>query len=112
MAVVRSGVRWLVEDGYRCRPGEPIAYCNIGVRQDLRGSTAAFLRERRDLQAVFAPMVGGVVRHRPAIGGLIDRLEFFAWNPDVVIADIETEGEAPGGAGGLAARVSIAAGLR
>ncbi|HEY3798154.1 MAG TPA: hypothetical protein VGL58_07350 [Caulobacteraceae bacterium] len=109
MAVVRSGWNWLVADGHRCRPGEGIAYCHIGVRETPGGPTAAFLRERRDLQAVIATPVGGVVRHRPASGGLLDRLEFFLWNPDTAIADIEVAGDAQGD---VVARVSIAAGLR
>ena len=38
--VLRSGVRWLCEDGHVCRAGEVVAYCNIGSNRRRRGRRA------------------------------------------------------------------------
>ena len=47
--VHRSGLRWLCEDGYVCRPGEVIAYCSVGLKPDGSGvqGTQPFAQEAR-----------------------------------------------------------------
>lgn len=91
--VVRSGIRWLIEDGRSCRPGEVIAYCNIGLVPDVTsaGTSVLLPGEGRDLQVAFAPVVGGIVRRAPdaSRGGFLDRLTTYSWTDDFVIGGIE-----------------------
>ena len=103
--VQRSGIRWLREDGEFCRPGEVIAFCNIGLTPNKGSPQSAkpFVQERRDLQVAFAPRVGGRLRKSAAAsyGGFIDRLYHFQrWTPDFVIGELDyaTERQAADGA--------------
>lgn len=92
--VVRSGMRWLCDDGHLCRPGEAVAYCNVGLRStgDWTGRAAYFYDEWQDVQAVFAPRLAGQFRRSEASsrGGFLDRLDFFqVWAPDFVLGHLE-----------------------
>lgn len=93
----RSGVRWLCDDGHLCRPGEAVAYCNVGLTST-GGSPqrARFLfDEWQDVQAVLAPRVAGRFRRSEVSsrGGFLDQLDFFqTWAPDFVLGHLEPIG--------------------
>ena len=96
--LVRSGLRWLRADGQPIRAGEPLAYCSIalgGGEDPVRPFAAEYL------QLVFASPIGGRFRHPGgAHGGFLDRLNGFAWDPEVEIGTIEAPvGETAGDAG-------------
>ena len=107
VVVRRSGMRWLCDDGHLCRPGEAVAYCNIGLNADggPRQLATIFADEWQDVQAVLAPRVAGRVRRAEASsrGGFLDQLDFFqAWAPDFVLGHLEpAEGSAPPLAGAV-----------
>jgi hypothetical protein len=94
-------MRWLCDDGHMCRPGEAVAYCNIGVSSDGRPRQleTIFLDEWQDVQAVLAPRVAGRIRRSEASsrGGFLDQLDFFqTWAPDFVLGHLEpAEGTHP-----------------
>ncbi len=95
--VQRSGLRWLRDDGYACRPGEVIAYCNIALVPSGRARTASdpFVDESRDFQVALAPRVAGILRHAQdsSRGGFLDHLPLFErWSPDDVVAYLEDPG--------------------
>ena len=92
--VHRSGIRWLREEGQFCRPGEVIAFCNIGLVSIEASQQRAqpFAQEMRDLQVAFAPRVGGILLKSAvsAHGGFLDRLyHFHRWTPDFVIGELD-----------------------
>jgi hypothetical protein len=94
--VRRSGVRWLCDDGYICRPGEAIAYCNIGLAYDGQGRAGPnpFWSEARDFQVAFAPRVGGRVTKaaESSLGGFLDMLPFYqSWNAEYQIGHVDCE---------------------
>ncbi|MGO9595215.1 MAG: hypothetical protein ACLQFT_06655 [Steroidobacteraceae bacterium] len=77
--IYRSGLRWLVSDGHVCRAGEPIAFCNIGLRSSdgkIR-STAPFPGEQTDLQLTLAAPMPGTLHQLPdaSRGGWLDQLD-------------------------------------
>ena len=90
----RSGVRWLVSDGARCRAGDVVGYCNIGMRGSdplMKGSLAG---EQRDLQVAFALTAPGVLRHAGSAsrGGFLDQMQFYnTWRDDEVIGGLELD---------------------
>ncbi|HEY1725736.1 MAG TPA: hypothetical protein VGF89_09950 [Steroidobacteraceae bacterium] len=92
--VHRSGLRWLVSDGHACQAGEPVAFCNIGLRSaDGRvRSTAPFKREQADLQLILAAPMPGVLRHFPGAsrGGWLDQLDRYQhWDENFIPASLE-----------------------
>jgi hypothetical protein len=92
--VRRSGIRWLCEDGHLCRPGEVIAFCNIGLTPDgpPKPGPAPFADEARDFQIAFAPRVGGRLRKaaNTSHGGFIDQHYYYLrWTPDFIIGHLE-----------------------
>lgn len=93
--VHRSGLRWLHGDGYPCRAGEALAFCNVRLMPSARGNgRPAFPEEQRDLQAVLAsPVAGRVYRDSShALGGFLSRLPFYeTWSPDVAIGQVERD---------------------
>ncbi len=109
--VHRSGVRWLCDDGYICRPGEVIAYCNIGLAHDGRGKAGPnpFWSEARDFQVAFAPAVGGRVTKaaESSLGGFLDLLPFYqSWTAEYQIGHVDCE------AGAEAQNIDTAGDLR
>ena len=92
--VVRSGVRWLRDEGHACRAGEIVAYCNarLAPSADAPSGAAPFGDEARDFQIALATRVGGRL-HRAADasrGGFLDRLpEHTVWIPDHVIGHMQ-----------------------
>ncbi|MCE2574220.1 hypothetical protein [Komagataeibacter sp. FNDCR2] len=89
--IVRSGVRWLVEDGQPCRANQPIGYCNISLEPSgARLSSAPTFAEEQDIQVVFAPRVAGRLAIQPemARGGYLNTRAIDAWDPDTVAARI------------------------
>jgi hypothetical protein len=96
----RSGIRWLREEGATVRPGEAVAFCNLGLQPQtaLASTDAPFADERLELQAVMAPRAGGTLRQGEATarGGFLDRLDFFQmWTPEFAIGSIEPGAGAP-----------------
>jgi hypothetical protein len=94
-------VRWLREDGALCRPGEVVAFCNIGLKRAAwpREQPLPFHEEMEDFQVAFATPIGGRLRHAPGSsqGGYADLLqESGVWTPDFAIGTIEPmSGQAP-----------------
>ena len=77
-AIVRSGLRWLREDGQICRAGEVVAYCSIDVWSP-KGKSAPpgpFSDERRDFQVAISTPVSGRLHHASGAtrGGFFDSL--------------------------------------
>jgi hypothetical protein len=99
--ILRSGVRWLCEDGHLCRPGEVIAYCNVGVKPTGRGAPRVrpFAEEERDFQVAFATRIGGrlTCSADSSLGGFLDRFQYYErWTPEFVIGHIQSApGERP-----------------
>jgi len=98
--VQRSGIRWLRDDGYVCRPGEVIGYCNIALVPSGRARTASdpFVDEARDFQVAFAPQAAGILRRTAdsSRGGFLDHLPLFErWSPDDVVAHLDVPGCPP-----------------
>ncbi len=93
LELVRSGLRWLREDGYFCRAREPAAYCNIAII-----GSDAFGPERSDLQVALAPARSGRLFHGQSVahGGVLDRLPRERWNPDTAWAFLEETQEDSG----------------
>jgi len=92
--VKRSGLRWLCDEGHVCKPGEVIAFCNIGLVPDGRGKGGPrpFAEETRDFQVALAPRVGGRVSKAPdsSRGGFLDQMmDFQRWMPDYVFGRIQ-----------------------
>ena len=95
--IQRSGIRWLVPDLHRCRAGEAVAFCNIGLtpRAGHRPTQMPFSEEVRDLQVVFAPNVAGILHQQAdaSLGGDLDQLHFYQqWNAADSVASIKTDG--------------------
>jgi hypothetical protein len=90
--VHRSGVRWLCDDEHLCRPGEIVAFCNIGLVAANRAAAASpFERESRDFQVAFATRAGGYLRkaERSSRGGFLDLLfTYRPWNPEFTIGHL------------------------
>jgi len=94
LTVLRSGLRWLCEDGQVCAPGTIIACCNIGVSPLERSSRCVpeFAPENRDFQAALVLRVGGRVRIASGIslGGFVDRAIFHCpWEAGATIGTLE-----------------------
>jgi hypothetical protein len=93
--VVRSGLRWLREDGHLCRRGEVVAFCNVGLlqREGRRNGNLPFPDERQDLQMAFATPIGGRLRHGLGVtGGGFQNFQLVNfWTPDDVIGHIELQ---------------------
>jgi len=93
-AIHRSGLRWLVADGHRCRAGEPVANCYVGLRAlaGRIGLAAPFAKEHADLQVTLAAPSAGVLRHSPdaSRGGWLDQLDRYQhWDPHWVAGSLE-----------------------
>ncbi|NDP42267.1 MAG: hypothetical protein GZ089_06050 [Aromatoleum sp.] len=118
--VQRSGLRWLCEDGQLCRPGEVIAYCNVGLTPEgpRPSGVQPFADEARDFQIAFATRVGGRLHRSPesSLGGFLDQLVYYQlWTPDFVIGHIQCRpSERPPGydADGETVRLLMLAGRR
>ncbi|HEY3732110.1 MAG TPA: hypothetical protein VGL28_12700 [Steroidobacteraceae bacterium] len=95
VVIYRSGLRWLVSDRHACRAGEPIAFCNIGLRSSdgkIR-STDPFPREQTDLQLTLVAPVAGILHQRPdaSRGGWLDQLDRYQhWSAGFIPASLET----------------------
>ena len=93
--LLRSGIRWLCEDGHSCRQGDAIAYCHIGLYPGDTPSNSAkpFDREARDVKMLIAAPLSGRLHQRSGLnlGGLQDVLLNRFWTPDEIIGSIEPE---------------------
>jgi hypothetical protein len=92
--VQRSGLRWLCDEGHLCRPGEVIAYCNVGLKPVERrpASEWPFAEEARDFQVAFATRLGGRLHRSPetSLGGFLDQLVYYQnWMPDFAIGHVQ-----------------------
>jgi len=92
--IVRSGVRWLCRSGQHCRPNQVFAYCNISLEPVTgRLSGPRPFAEELELQVAFASRVGGriSINSSAARGGYLSVRGVDPWDPDAVIATIETD---------------------
>jgi len=97
-AVVRSGVRWLANEGQNCRPGELLAYCNVGLAIAAPVGVVPFADEWRDFQVAFlSPGNGRLRRADVSRGGFHDRHRHHnLWRTDFSIGNLELRpGEKP-----------------
>ena len=88
--VVRSGIRWLHDDGHACRAHEIVGWCNVRVGVPARDGT--FAEESRDLQIAFATRVAGTLKRGAdtSRGGFLDRLpELERWQAGQTIGHVE-----------------------
>lgn len=112
--ILRSGVRWLVEDGQWCPAHRPIGFVNVSIEPvgKLAGGQPMFADEM-ELQVAFAPRVAGRLKldGDMARGGYLSIRTVAAWDADTQVGQIETD-EAPddGEAGSL--RLLMLAGRR
>jgi hypothetical protein len=114
--VLRSGFRWLCEDGHLCQPGDTIAYCNISLRRSSGATQASnpFSEETRDLQIALSTPVGGLLRHRQesSRGGFLDQLNVFVWKSDFSIGSIDVQPDCAEYPEGITLRLLMLAGRR
>jgi len=97
-AVLRSGVRWLTDEGHNCRPGDVLAYCNVGVVATSPQQEMPFAQEWRDLQVAFlSPGSGRLRKADVSQGGFLDRHQHHnRWQSDFSIGNLELRpGEKP-----------------
>lgn len=92
--VLRSGVRWLHDEGYVCRAGEVVAYCNVGLQGTGKRPPGGrlFAGEEHDVQVAIVTRAGGRLARSAdsSPGGWLDQLHYFEqWTPDFVIGHIE-----------------------
>jgi hypothetical protein len=88
----RSGMHWLRDDGYVCRPNEVIGFCNISLEQVAGQRSGHFpLADELELHVAFAPRIGGRLRivGENSPGGYLNTLGLHVWNPDDVLAYLE-----------------------
>lgn len=93
-SLMRSGVRWLVADGTRCRAGDIVAYCNVGMRGTDPAMKGSLAGEQRDMQVGLALRVPGVLRRNDAasLGGFLDQMQYYhTWHDDESIGELEVE---------------------
>ncbi len=113
VAVSRSGIQWLFEDGHICQPNEVIAYCNISVEASggTRRGNAPFADERA-LQIALASRVGGRLRipAGSSAGGYLDVFGVHAWDKDETFAFVQPAAGSDGASD--IARVMVLAGRR
>jgi hypothetical protein len=92
--ILRSGVRWLYESGYHCRPNQIFAFCNITLEPATgRLSGPPPFAEELELQIAFASRTGGrlALNASAARGGYLNVRTVDVWNPDTVIASIDPD---------------------
>ncbi len=97
-AVLRSGVRWLADEGQNCKPGELLGYCNVGVAATAPQNVMPFVDEWRDVQVAFlAPGNGRLRKADVSHGGFHDRHQHHnRWKADFSIGNLELRpGEKP-----------------
>jgi hypothetical protein len=89
----RSGMHWLRDDGYVCRPSEVIGYCNISLEQASGRRTGQLLplAGEMELHVAFAPRIGGRLKisQGNSPGGYLNTLGLHVWNPDDVFGYLE-----------------------
>ena len=96
--IQRSGIRWLKDHGQNCRPGEMIAYCNIGLAQSgtRTNKPPPFAAEIPDLQVGFASKLGGRLLHATdsSHGGWFDyHAGYHNWRSDFTLGHVELDAE-------------------
>jgi hypothetical protein len=95
--LLRSAIRWLRDEGASVRPGEGVAFCNLGLTalSPTGAAPARFDEEWLDVQVVMSPRVGGTLRRGQATsgGGFLEQLEHFQrqWTPEFEIGSIEPD---------------------
>lgn len=96
--ILRSGVRWLCQDGQACRPNEVIGYCNVSFeRSGGRPMGPGPFADEMEIQVGFAPRVGGRIHFRTgaALGGYLDIRTANVWRMDDVVAEMDVAPDTP-----------------
>jgi hypothetical protein len=113
----RSGVHWLRDDGYVCRPNEVIGYCNLSLERTAGGRSGLIpMADEMELHVAFGPRIGGRLRIAAgnSPGGYLNSLGLHVWNPEDVFGHLEhialSGGEPQTGSGDL--RLLMIAGRR
>jgi len=92
--IVRSGVRWLRENGQMCRANQPIGYCNLTLEPTgVRVTSPSPFADELELQVVLAPRVSGRLSLAPNIarGGYLSIRTSDTWDPETIIGHIDSE---------------------
>lgn len=112
--VLRSGIRWLREEGQYCRANQPIGWFNIVMEPTgTRGAGLPVFAQERELHVVVAPRVSGRLSFEGGIarGGYLSIRSIDPWDPETRIGEIEVDGAIPpDDAGNL--RLMVLAGRR
>lgn len=111
--IFRSGVRWLCAPGEQVRANQIIGYCNISLQSaGLRLSGPPPFADEQELQVAFAPRVAGRVAINASMvrGGYLSMHSVETWNPDDVVAHLETDADESAEAGRV--RLMMLAGRR
>jgi hypothetical protein len=91
--VVRSGFRWLCDDGHVCRAGEVIASCFLRLfrQEGVSGPSNSFAEERSRVQVLLAPRLPGrLIQENQVQGGYVDLLPFQQrWSEATQIGTLE-----------------------
>jgi hypothetical protein len=101
--VQRSGFRWLRAEGQRCRAGDVVAWCHIGLeaRPGYGGAVPTFLNESRELEVALAVRHAGRLRKTRGVsrGGFLDQqIWYHLWSPDTTIGHLECSPQDSGAA--------------
>lgn len=111
--IVRSGFRWLCAPGELVRANQVIAYCNVILEPaGMRLSGPPPFAEELELQVALAPRIAGrvVINSGMVRGGYLSVRGVESWDPDDVLAHIETDAQDTGSAGQV--RLLMLAGRR
>lgn len=112
--VLRSGIRWLREEGQYCRANQPIGWFNIVMEPTgTRSGGMPVFADERELQVVVAPRVSGRLSLEGGIsrGGYLSVRSIDPWDAATRIGEIEVDGPTPSDDAGTL-RLMVLAGRR
>lgn len=92
--ILRSGVRWLVDDGQYCPAHRPCGYFNVSLEPAGKVALSKPLcADEMELQVAFAPRVSGRIQFDNAMarGGYLSIRTIEAWEAGTQVAQIDTE---------------------
>lgn len=97
LAIKRSGIYWLCEDGHQCHANEVVGYCNISFENVGRQRLGHFpMTDEQELQVAFAtPLAGRLkIERGNSPGGYLNAHGLHVWNPDDVIGHLVQDSSA------------------